>query len=215
MKNRMKSMAVILPLLAIVAMMFSVPAARADDGMSFVDFVNSSINTETNRIELTDAQIEGYVQTHKERIYEERPEYAGHAEEFTQDMESLVASTNERLAQGDVVITQDGRIVPKSPVRQRRAAQFKLEWFWWGTRRTFYTDQEARKFADDMDRAADISDIAGISSLLFPGMAIPTKLSAKYATAVAKSMRWAADQPGNGVVLDTKFWLAYTAEPRK
>ncbi|PKY78532.1 hypothetical protein CYJ33_04965 [Alloscardovia omnicolens] len=66
-----------------------------------------------------------------------------------------------------------------------------------------------------MNRAATISNLFALSALLFPGMAIPTGLSAAYASAVENSVRWAARQPGNGVILETKIWLAYTAVPRK
>lgn len=216
MKSRYRTpVALLSMLLAVIVSILPVSAAHAEDDMPFTDFVNSSISVQSNRIALTEEQIKDYVDSHEARISRDYPEYAGRSDRFAADMAALVSSANEKLASGTATITPEGRILPNTVGGPFRAAQFKLEWFWWGTRRTFYSDQQARYFAGDMDRAATVSNIAGLSSLLFPGMAIPTGLSAAYARSVASSVRWAADQPGNGVVLDTKFWLAYTAVPRK
>lgn len=190
-------------------------SANDTDGMSFMDFVNSSIDVQSNRIDLTGEQIDEFVASHESMIEREYPEYAGNTDQFARESADAIGEANRKLADGGFRITTDGQLLPTGRIRQRRAANFKLEWFWWGTRRTFYSDREARNFANDMDEAAIMSGTAAALAAKFPGMSGIAGLSASYATAMARSVRWAADQPGNGVVLDTKFWLQYTAVPRK
>ena len=192
-----------------------VSALETHDASGFISFVNSSIDVRANRIDLDESRIMGFVNSHKTQIISEYPKYANYMSRFVSDMSVIIRSINKELEHGTLLITPSGRLVSKEANRRERSADYTLEWFWWGTRRTFYSDQQARNFAGEMDKAVIISNLAGIGALLFPGMAIPAGLSSAYAQAVANSVRWAADQPGNGVILDTTFLLTYTAVPRR
>lgn len=203
-------------LFAIILCTFTVlPANAATTTPSFFDqfsqTVNKHIDTNNNRIDLTKEQIEAFVNAHQEQIVQEQLASPDTIDQVSDDLWQMVDTANSKLTNEGFRIQEDGHLIPR---RSPRSANFKLEWFWWGTRRTFYTDQDARNFAYDMDSAARIATVTGLSSFIFPGMGIITGINSAYANGMAAAVRQAADQPGNGVVLDTRFTLSYSARPR-
>lgn len=207
-----RKMTAIVAIFAAFLCLTATAPVQADEPESFISLVNTSINVQSNRIELSDSQIKGYAISHRVTLASEYPAYAGQIDKFVTDMETLITDANAKLSSGEFTIRDDGQMIPKRTTRA--AYNFKLEWYWWGTRRIFYTDKDAREFAAEMDEAEKISDLAAISSIVFPGMGVIGGISALYARSVASSVRWAADQPGNGVILDTHYVLTYKAIPR-
>ena len=134
---------------------------------------------------------------------------------FTEQVKQVLNEKNEYIKKNDLIVDPvTKKITDKFSHYRFFNAGSTLEYFWWGGRRTFYSDAAARAFAHELHGHANNSAIFSLLTYEFPFVSIPSGIVAWWANTVADSVEYNADLDGDGCILDVNYWHTFACYPR-
>lgn len=134
---------------------------------------------------------------------------------FTEQVKQVLNEKNEYIKKNDLIVDPvTKKITDKFSHYRFFNAGSTLEYFWWGGRRTFYSDAAARAWAHDLHGLANNAALYSIVTYYFPFIAVSSGLTGWWADTVADSVEYNADLDGNGCILDVNYWLTFACYPR-
>ena len=175
----------------------------------FFTVQNKSYAYEVNSIENIDSYI---IVRNNQFELDKIP--AGMDNTFIDQVKNILKKENEYIRQNDLIIDPSSKRITDRYSRFLRTNE-DSEYYWWGVRHIFYSDEDAREYSHGMKNMAISLGIATVpAAILGPWASGATALTGGVVGLIAEAVDYNASLDGDGVILDLNWWATFACYPR-
>lgn len=133
---------------------------------------------------------------------------------FIDQVKNILKKENEHIRKNDLIIDPTSKRITDRYSRFLRMNE-DSEYYWWGVRHIFYSDEDAREYSHEMTNMAYSLEIASVpASVLGPWASGAVAISGGVVGLIAESVDYNASLDGDGVILDLNWWSTFACYPR-